>query len=118
MGRATYNDFAEPLHQRVNYVLTGSSDPLRNGFQAIGSLDQLVTENPDDEVWVIGGAAVFAGTIADADELLLTQVAGDFDCTRLFPPFQSDLHLGTRSADHQEGGIHCRFETWRINGTR
>ena len=118
MGRATYNDFAEPLHQRVNYVLTGSSDPLRNGFQAIGSLDQLVTENPDDEVWVIGGAAVFAGTIADADELLLTQVAGDFNCTRFFPPFQSDFHLETRSADHQEGGIHCRFETWRTNGTR
>jgi dihydrofolate reductase len=103
MGWATYNEFAAPLHQRENYVLSSDQESLRTGFQAIGSLHQLVTENPDEDVWVIGGAAVFAETISEADELFLTQVDGDFNCTKFFPPYQADFRRGTQSDDHQEG---------------
>ena len=113
MGRATYDEFAAPLHQRENYVLTRRPDQLRAGFRAVGDLDQLVAENPGEDVWVIGGAAVFACTIADGDELLLTQVAGDFSCTKFFPSYQTDFRLETQSGDHHDGDVHYRFETWR-----
>jgi dihydrofolate reductase len=115
MGWATYNEFAAPLHQRANYVVTDGQEPLRTGFLAIASLDQLVAENPDQEVWVIGGAAVFAETISQADELLLTQVAGDFNCIKFFPPYETEFRRETQSDDHQDGGVHYRFETWRRN---
>jgi dihydrofolate reductase len=113
MGWATYNEFAAPLHERDSFVLTAGPGSLRPGFRAIGSLDQLVTEHPDEDVWVIGGAAVYAETITEADELLLTQVAGDFHCTKFFPPYQTDFQVATQSDDHQDGGTHYRFETWR-----
>jgi len=115
MGWATYSEFAAPLHQRTNYVLSDGREPLRTGFLAIASLDQLVAENPDDDVWVIGGAAVFAGTISEADELFLTQVAGDFNCIKFFPPYQTEFRRETQSHDHQDGGIHYRFETWKCD---
>lgn len=113
MGRATYNEFAAPLHERDNFVLTNDPGPLRTGFRAIGSLDELVMEDPNEDVWVIGGAAVYAETITEAEELLLTQVSGDFDCTKFFPPYQTEFGLVTKSDDRQDGTIKYRFETWR-----
>src|ERR1700728_5209049 len=38
MGWATYNEFAAPLHNRDNYVLTADSGSLRTGFRPISSL--------------------------------------------------------------------------------
>ena len=113
MGWATYNEFAAPLHGRENFVLSTRSEPLRTGFRSVGSLDQLVAEHPDQDIWVIGGATVYAETIGEADELLLTQVDGDFDCIKFFPPYDAEFQLATQSDDHQEGGITYRFETWK-----
>src|SRR5271155_3880848 len=76
MGRATYDEFAAPLHGRENYVFTSASKPLRHGGQVVASLDQLRAAHPDEDIWVIGGATVYAETIGQAHELLLTQVLG------------------------------------------
>jgi dihydrofolate reductase len=113
MGRATYNEFAAPLHERENFVLTTNPGPLRSGFRAIGSLDQVVAENPEQDIWVIGGATVYANTIAESDQLLLTQVFGDFDCTKFFPPYQADFRLAAQDGERQENGVTYRFERWR-----
>jgi dihydrofolate reductase len=113
MGRSTYIEFAVPLHERENFVLTAGSEPLRAGFRSVGSLDQLVTENPDQDIWIIGGAAVYTETIARADELLLTQVVGDFNCTKFFPPYRTEFRLVTHSDDRKDGDTRYRFETWQ-----
>jgi dihydrofolate reductase len=113
MGRATYNEFAAPLHERENFVLTVGTTPLRPGFRATSSLDQLVAAYPSDDIWIIGGARVYAETIGEADELLLTQVVGDFHCTKFFPPYRNEFHLATQSDVRQDGDTPYRFETWR-----
>jgi dihydrofolate reductase len=113
MGRATYDEFAAPLHDRENYVLSTSTTPLRTGFQVITDLQQLRAAHPDEDIWVLGGSTVYAATIAEADELLLTQVLRDFHCTKFFPPYESDFELESQSADHQEGDLTYRFEVWR-----
>lgn len=113
MGSATYNEFAAPLHERENFVLTADPGPLRAGFGAVGSLDQLVADHPDKDIWVIGGATVYKGTIAEAQELLLTQVVGDFHCTKFFPPYEATFRLASEGNDRQDGGIRYRFETWQ-----
>ncbi len=113
MGRATYDEFAAPLHDRDNFVLTTGEEPLRTGFRPVGSLDQLVTENPGQDVWVIGGAAVYAETISVAAELLLTQVVGDFNCIKFFPPYQAEFRLATQSDDRKDGDTSYRFEVWQ-----
>jgi dihydrofolate reductase len=112
MGRATYNEFAAPLHERENFVLTANPGPLRAGFQPVSSLDQLVAEHPGQDVWVIGGAAVYKETIAEGRELLLTQVVGDFHCTKFFPPYDAQFHLVAQGDDRQDQGTSYRFETW------
>jgi len=113
MGWGTYREFAAPLHERENFVLTAEAGPLRAGFRAVGSLEQLVAAHPNEDTWVIGGAAVYAETIAEADELLLTQVLGDFHCTKFFPAYRTAFQLEAQGDDRQEGGITYRFETWQ-----
>jgi dihydrofolate reductase len=113
MGWATYNEFAAPLHGRENYVLSTKPGILRTGFQAVASLDQLHASHPNEDVWVIGGATVYAETIVEADELLLTEVVGDFNCTKFFPAFTDAFRLGVKGDDREEGGITYRFETWQ-----
>jgi dihydrofolate reductase len=118
MGGATYGEFAAPLHERENFVLTGKAGPLRTGFRAVASLDQLVAAHPDEDIWVIGGATVYAETIAEAEQLLLTQVVGDFGCTKFFPPYRAEFHLAARGDDRQDGETTYRFETWQRVETR
>jgi dihydrofolate reductase len=113
MGRATYDEFAAPLHGGENYVLSTTTTALRAGFQAITGLQQLRAAHPDEDIWVIGGATVYRETMGAADELLLTQVLQDFKCTKFFPPYQADFELERQSANHQEGGVTYRFETWQ-----
>jgi dihydrofolate reductase len=113
MGRATYDEFAAPLHGGENYVLSTTTVPMRAGFQAITGLQQLGAAHPNEDIWVIGGATVYRETIGEADELLLTQVLKDFDCNKFFPPYEAEFALQSRSADQHENGLTYRFETWQ-----
>ena len=112
MGWATYREFASPLHQRENYVLSRDPTPLRNGFQPVANLAAVADGHPGQDIWVIGGARVYAQTIDESDELLLTQVDGDFRCTKFFPAYEGAFRLATQSNDRREGGITYRYERW------
>jgi dihydrofolate reductase len=112
MGRSTYDEFAAPLHDRDNFVFSSTSTPLRPGFQVVTDLDQLSLAHPGEDIWVIGGATIYAETIGQAEELLLTQVRGDFHCTKFFPPYEGAFHLASQDHEHQDGDVRYRFEIW------
>jgi dihydrofolate reductase len=116
MGWVTYSEFRAPLHDRVNYVLTQRGEPLRGGFEGAADLDAVVEAHPDEDVWVIGGGAVFATTIGRAGELFITQVEGDFHCIKFFPPYTEDFTRYAQGEPRSEGGIGYRFERWRRRG--
>ena len=111
MGRLTYLEFAAPLGESENYVITRSSAPLRPGFRPAARLGDVYSRFPDEDIWIVGGAAVYALAIDGADELLLTQVRGDFRCTKFFPPYDT-FSLVEFSDDRSEGGVSYRFERW------
>jgi dihydrofolate reductase len=113
MGWATYDEFSAPLHGRENFVLSNQPGSVRTGFSAVGGLDELGTSHPGQDIWVIGGGAVYAETISQAQELLLTRVHGDFHCTKFFPEFKDAFRRTVRGNDREEGGVTYRFETWR-----
>jgi dihydrofolate reductase len=119
MGRATYEEFDAPLHGRDNFVLTSSLEPLRDGFKPVANLDELSQDTSGADVWVIGGAGVYASTIARTDELLITQVFGDFHCTKFFPAYEGEFTLVDAGEEKQEADVRYRFERWqRIGATK
>ncbi len=115
MGWATYSEFSAPLHGRDNYVLTRDQSPLRSGFQGIATLADLLKSHPNEDVWVIGGAFVFAETIDQAAELYITQVLEDFHCTKFFPDYRTGFTKFEQSKNEDESGVQYRFEKWRRN---
>lgn len=113
MGRRTYKSHDEPLSNKTNYVLTSSSEPLREGFVAVDDIDTFLSENPT--VWVIGGQGVFEAALPYADELYITQVNGMFGCTKFFPSFEGEFTLVSKSKIKKENKTEFQYQVWKAN---
>lgn len=112
MGYGTYLEHtAPPRGAKQTFVLSRKDTKLRPGFSLTADLEGFLDEHPD--VWVIGGAGVFAEVINQADELYISRVQGDFKCTKFFPKFEHDFILVEKSSPHKENGITFHFEIWR-----
>lgn len=90
MGRRTWESLPErmrPLPDRRNVVLSRDPGYRADGAQVCPSLEvALELVGADEEVWVIGGAALFAETITRADRLEVTDVDLDVPGDTWAPP--------------------------------
>ena len=81
MGRRTWESLGRPLPGRRNVVLTRDASFAAPGCQIVHSVEQGRALSDDGELFVIGGAAVYAAFLPIADRLLIThvdvEVAGD-----------------------------------------
>lgn len=110
MGFNTYKSLKAPLAGRNNFVLTHAAD-VREGFIKVSRLKEFLYQSPRD-IWVIGGANVFDQTLQYANELYLTRLNKDFNCTKFFPEFESKFVRKSVSPVHFENGVHFVFEVW------
>ncbi|MGD0395082.1 MAG: dihydrofolate reductase [Acidimicrobiales bacterium] len=114
MGYATYAEFERPLPGSTNFVAARPGSTLRHGFVPVADLDSFLAEHVDAELWVIGGATVYARTLPTVQELSLTRVEGDFGCTKFFPPFESAFRLVSDDPSPPVVGTpNIRFQLWR-----
>src|ERR1700691_3334961 len=83
VGSTTFATFKEPLAGRQNYVLTHDDTP-REGAELVHDLEKFLGEWQARDVWVVGGANVFAQVmeLGRADELYLTHIEADFGCNQ------------------------------------
>ncbi len=89
MGRRTWDSLPErfrPLPGRTNIVLSRDASWSAQGAVTATTLGQAVQAAGDAaQVFVIGGAQVYALALPSADELLLTEIDQDFDGVTHFP---------------------------------
>ncbi len=111
MGYGTYVELSKPLPGR-NLVASGKAEQLRPGFELVADAREFL-KNTQDNVWVFGGAGLFASTFDLVTDLRLTQLEGDFHCTKFFPEFHRMFILTSQSESITENGITFRFETWQ-----
>jgi dihydrofolate reductase len=112
MGYGTYVEFKTPLPKRHNVVASSKAEQLREGFELINNARRFLRDATED-IWVIGGAGLFTQTLDMADELYITQLDGDFSCTKFFPAFKDRFGLKSHSQPITENGITFRFEIWQ-----
>lgn len=81
MGHKTYDSIAKrlggPLPSRHNVVVTRDQNLVITGATVAHSLELALNENENGEVFVIGGAEVYAHALQHADELYVTEVDAD-----------------------------------------
>ncbi len=97
MGRTTYESIgSKPLPGRRNLVLSRSGfDPGHAEVEVLPSVDALRKRVAalDEDVLVIGGAAVYEALLDDCDVLYLSYVYEAFEGDAYFPPFEEDFAL-------------------------
>lgn len=92
MGRKTYESIGSPLKNRINYVLTSNPDKLEGDVIACTNLDSFL-KNYKKDVFVIGGASVYAQSLPYADVIYLTEVRDTAQADAFFPDFDKALYV-------------------------
>jgi dihydrofolate reductase len=122
VGRRTWESIAHPLPGRKMIVVSRSRPQLPNGVQGAASLAEaidLARDAGDRELFVAGGAAIYALALPLADRLYLTRVLSDVEGDVMLPSIDfrdwslEAIEEGTVDA---ENALPHRFETWERGG--
>jgi dihydrofolate reductase len=112
MGRATYDSIGRPLPGRTTIVLT--RDPqwrAAEGVLVAGSLDEALrlAAGLPGEVFVAGGAGVYAAALERAHAQVLTEVHLAPDGDTRYPDFDRSAWIETRREPHADGEVAYDF---------
>lgn len=117
MGRKTYDSIGKPLPGRTTVVVTRNSQLVIAGCVVAHSLeDALSACAGDDEIFIVGGAELYAQALPLADTLYVTEVLQDVDGDAHFPAFDlSQWQETAREARRQETPqpLEYHFVTYR-----
>jgi dihydrofolate reductase len=111
MGRATYESIGRPLPGRTTIVLTGDPAWTADGVLVAGSIDEALelAAGIDTEVFVAGGAGVYAQTLDRADAQVLTEVHLSPDGDTRYPAFDRSSWVEHRREPHPDAEIPHEF---------
>lgn len=106
MGRKTWESIGRPLPGRRNIVVSRTlSDAPPDVIVAPDLASAFAAAAPADEVFVIGGARLYAEALAVADRIYLTEVDADVHGDTHFPAFEvsawTATPLGEQPADER-----------------
>ncbi|MBM3390686.1 MAG: dihydrofolate reductase [Betaproteobacteria bacterium] len=89
MGRKTFESIGRPLPGRRNLVVTRNAGYRVDGCEVLGSLEAALDAcaGSSDEVFVIGGAQIYAEALPLAQRIYLTELHRDFMGDARFPDF-------------------------------
>lgn len=86
MGRKTWESLGRPLPGRENVVVTRQKDLRLEGARVVHSLDEAYVLFPAaEEIFVIGGAQIYAEAMPAADRFYLTRVHHAYEGDTSFP---------------------------------
>lgn len=102
MGRKTYESLGRPLPNRTNVVISRTLGELE-GCTVVRSLEEAIALFPtEEEVFVIGGAQIYALALNVADRFYLTRVGHDYEGDTSFPTWnEREWRLISREAYEQ-----------------
>jgi len=101
MGRKTFESIGKPLPNRTTIVLSRSqfSHP---GAQTVSDLRQIDLENETREVFICGGAQVYAQALPLCSNLYLTRLKHVVEGDVFFPSFEERFELAEELLDCPE----------------
>lgn len=117
VGDTTYREqgtMADSTNIVIGHNIT---EAIPKGFAAASVEEALkiAGQHENKEVFVVGGASIFAQTITGADKLYLTLVDLDIaDGSRFFPEYENDFHMISATPQNQDG-LKFSFTLWERN---
>ena len=118
MGRKTWDSLPKrPLPKRQNIVMTNNPDCAADGATVVHSVNDLfnVLKDCDDEVFVMGGAAIYKALLPFCRRLYITRVYRDYEADVYFPTIDMSeftlVSLGEPLQD-EESGLDFAYEEY------
>lgn len=102
MGRRTWEELGAPLPGRTNVVISRSSDFVAEGAVVVESLSEALEGiEGDDEVFIVGGAVIYALALPVANRMYLTLIDEAFEADTFFPAFDERDWVMVEREDHE-----------------
>ncbi|MFD2574306.1 dihydrofolate reductase [Spirosoma soli] len=108
MGRKSLESLGKPLPNRTNIVITRNQDLSHQGVTVVHTLDDAITAAKavnQKEIFVIGGAEIYALALPIATTMYLTEIHKPYDGDSYFPEFNKEdwqeVSRQTHSADER-----------------
>lgn len=115
LGRKTYESIGRPLPGRTFIVVTRQRDYAPAGVTVAHSVDEalaLARARGDDEVFIAGGADIYAQTMDRIDRLYLTRIERDVPGDTYFPEVDLSGWRLVEEERHPEGDLPFAFLTY------
>ena len=117
MGRKTWDSIPpkfRPLPGRTNIVVTRQADWHEKGAQCSSSLREALQQcENSNQVWVTGGAQIYAQALPLADELVVTEIDAEFDGDAHAPALSAEGREVARDPVVAASGLRLAFVTYR-----
>jgi len=101
MGRKTFESLGKPLPNRETLVLSRSAFQSP-GVRTISNLDLIDLANETRQVFICGGAQVYAQALPSCSDLYLTRVKREVEGDAFFPLFEDRFTLAETIRDTPE----------------
>jgi len=121
MGSKTWDSLGiiKPLKDRLNYVVSSQpkthfegAEGVLNG-QLCSSLRSLEEQYPDKEIFVIGGANIYAQAFPYCDNIYLSRIKGEYEGdTKLSVDIDYTLCDYNMTLRDERKVEKCTFQTW------
>ena len=98
MGRKTFESIGRPLPHRETFVLSRSGFS-QSGVTVIHGLEEVQPLLVEREVFVCGGAQIYAQALPLCSDLFLTLVKRVVEGDAVFPPFEGSFELAEQIRD-------------------
>lgn len=86
MGRKTFESLgSKPLPKRKNIVITRTDRSFEGAFTAHSLQEAIAMAEGDEEIFIIGGAQIYAEALSVADRMYITRVERDYEGDTSFP---------------------------------
>lgn len=103
MGRKTFESLGRPLPNRTNVVIT-RQDLKIEGCEVVHSLEEAIALfSKDEEIFIIGGAQIYAQALNIADKLYITRVEHTYEGDTLFPKWDNEQWHITSKESFERG---------------
>lgn len=120
MGENTLLSFpnSKPLPNRKNIVLSGDTSHNYEGVENIHDFNEFInlikTLGEKEDVFVIGGASIYAQTLPFVDKVLLTKVDADGEAEVFFPNLDENPNFKCvyESENVVDGEYNIKFTTY------
>jgi len=121
MGRKTWASIPakfRPLPGRANLVMTRQKDWQAEGAHVVHSLEEgmalALAHCPEDkDLWVMGGAEIYAQAASIADEAVVTEIEAEYEGDAFAPQFNTDWQEVSRQSHVSSTGLKFSFVTYR-----